>query len=203
MTRRRGNTVSREARGPVGEVQTLICAFLEEGPQPVDELATLAGVSVVRVRAACAQLQAAALAREVKPGIWAEPSYQVPAPAPKAPNRGRVPKNGSGRPCQRCFVRWEPRGGLCRRCQRETGADTRTTFERERDRLAEHAAAVPPLPPPERTARGTRIIDGVEFEVVFSGRDSLLPPRGHASSLTGASHNFPIARVGRHAKAAQ
>lgn len=72
----------------------------------------------------------------------------------------------TARLCDRCGVRWKQDGEWCRRCADETG-QTRTAFERERDRVARQQAAIvrvgPPLPHRELT------LNGVIFEVMFDG----------------------------------
>jgi hypothetical protein len=62
---------------------------------------------------------------------------------------------------------------LCRTCERSTGVDTRTTFERERDRLARRAERLGA----ERRARPriertwpTYCDRGVEYEVTWDGQ---------------------------------
>ena len=73
--------------------------------------------------------------------------------------------------CRRCGNRWAQARNLCRRCGRETGVDGRSTFERDRDRLARAQQAVAerrPLSGPIAPGR-TVIVNGQEFEVVWDG----------------------------------
>lgn len=74
--------------------------------------------------------------------------------------------------CIRCRKRWRQHKMFCRACAREAGAiasgvsllelDARRV-ERLKARFAGGTLA-PPMPP-----RFTRILDGVEYEVVFDG----------------------------------
>lgn len=68
--------------------------------------------------------------------------------------------------CRRCNVRWVQRRGVCRTCERALGLDDRTTFERERDRVA--AMHVEPAPVPIRLER-VIVVDGREMTVVWDG----------------------------------
>jgi predicted amidophosphoribosyltransferase len=76
--------------------------------------------------------------------------------------------------CNACQQRWsQSRLGLCRRCERETGADDRTLFERERETLERQRARRPaaaPAPVPAPQSLYVRQVDGVEFDVVWDGR---------------------------------
>jgi hypothetical protein len=74
-------------------------------------------------------------------------------------------------PCHRCGVKYQQGHRLCRSCQRETGVDNRSIFERERDRIAkqqhelqqcQRVTYVPRVP-------ATRVINGVEFEITWDG----------------------------------
>jgi hypothetical protein len=76
------------------------------------------------------------------------------------------------RNCQRCGLRWVQARGLCRTCERQTGADTRTTFERELDAYMRrqtqglHVARVAPRP---ARVNPIVVVDGVTFEVMWDG----------------------------------
>lgn len=68
--------------------------------------------------------------------------------------------------CERCGRRYKQDGQLCRSCAKETGAFT-TCQAADRAHVAAH------LPPPvivrEARPSRTRIVNGVEFEVVWDG----------------------------------
>jgi hypothetical protein len=73
--------------------------------------------------------------------------------------------------CRRCALKYAQSHGLCRTCERETGVDNRSIFERERDRIAKQQRELEqcqrvtyaPRPP------ATRVINGVEFEITWDG----------------------------------
>ncbi len=75
--------------------------------------------------------------------------------------------------CGSCGQRHAQHKGLCRTCERAAGFDTRSDFERDRDRQARRDAAL-------RAARTRRnpndrswpayIVDGVEYEVTWDGQ---------------------------------
>jgi hypothetical protein len=76
----------------------------------------------------------------------------------------------AARACKGCGVRWaQGKAGLCRTCERAAG-DTRTNFDRERERVEEQqeAAAQRALTEETRPAR-LRVIDGVEYFVTWDG----------------------------------
>jgi predicted amidophosphoribosyltransferase len=68
--------------------------------------------------------------------------------------------------CTRCGEKWkQDTSGMCRSCAREAG-DIRTTFQRDAEHVARNRVIVA-MP----TARplGTRIIENVEYDVMFDG----------------------------------
>jgi hypothetical protein len=94
--------------------------------------------------------------------------------------------------CVGCGWRWRQDGGLCRSCAR-AGGDTARTADRDAESLARQrarqarpaAGAVPAL--------AVRVIDGVEYVVVYDGRywwrqedDGSWVPQRDGSSLTPA-----------------
>jgi hypothetical protein len=67
--------------------------------------------------------------------------------------------------CKRCGQRWAQDAGLCRRCGRDTGAYRLSGFEQDALRVTRQRGPRPlrlPTPP-----RPTRVVDGVEYEVVW------------------------------------
>jgi hypothetical protein len=72
--------------------------------------------------------------------------------------------------CRRCGLKWAQKAGLCRTCERETGSDNRSIFERERDRQLKREAQIEALRvKPEPAVPRARVIDGVEYEITFDG----------------------------------
>lgn len=70
--------------------------------------------------------------------------------------------------CKRCGIRWQQGGGLCRTCGHAAG-DSRTTRERERDRLAAREAALTRVVEPAPGALRTVCIAGVDYDVTWDG----------------------------------
>lgn len=73
--------------------------------------------------------------------------------------------------CTNCGIRWPQKGGLCRTCDREAG-DTRTTFERERDKVFrdERNAARRGIPPPPGMPPPREItVHGIDYLVIWDG----------------------------------
>ena len=67
--------------------------------------------------------------------------------------------NGKHTTCYRCHRKWAQKGGMCRLCGREAGL--------YRDQPMQDVSRGPiqrEVPPPR-----TRIIEGVEYEIVFDG----------------------------------
>lgn len=77
------------------------------------------------------------------------------------------------RACQRCGWRWQQsKLRLCRTCERETGTDTRSIFQRERDRMDRVATRVERLrvvvvTPP--SILRTVTIENRQYDVVWDG----------------------------------
>jgi hypothetical protein len=72
--------------------------------------------------------------------------------------------------CVRCGLRWQQKLGLCRRCERETGVDNRSLFERQRESVARRRARynaphVVPVSAPIREV----VVNGVAFDIVWDG----------------------------------
>ena len=67
--------------------------------------------------------------------------------------------------CRHCGERQNQGHGLCRRCARAAGVYTLSTREAEADRIARHAP--PAVDPPPTRPVVIRIIDDVEYEVVW------------------------------------
>lgn len=77
--------------------------------------------------------------------------------------------------CRSCGWRLVQRRGLCATCATQAGVWVTTQAE-ERQRLEEAQARMASLPraePPPKPNR-TIIADGIEFDIVFDGRQSLL-----------------------------
>lgn len=160
----------------LSEVQQVILAFLEEGPQFVADLARFTKVPQSRVLAELHTLRRAEMAQQVREAIWALAGYAPP------PRRTPQPRRLKSAPrfCRRCRHRYAQAAGLCRRCARESGVYTLTTIEADAARLDRLRAAgvVPPavavLPPSAETRSHVEVINGVEFDVVSVGAHSLL-----------------------------
>ena len=74
------------------------------------------------------------------------------------------------RACSACKDKWaQGKKGLCRSCERAAG-DTRTTMDRDGERV-ERMRAKHTDPPPSADAprTRTRIVDGIEYETVWDG----------------------------------
>jgi hypothetical protein len=73
--------------------------------------------------------------------------------------------------CRRCALKWAQTHGLCRRCERETGVDERSVFERERDRIARRRRELESCQRATAAPRpfATRVIDGIEYEITWDG----------------------------------
>lgn len=84
----------------------------------------------------------------------------------------RRSKTPASRMCVLCGERWaQSKLGLCRKCERATGADLRSTFERERDQVRAIEAATP-KPKPAPVAMGPMrevTIDGRTYVVLWDG----------------------------------
>lgn len=167
-------------------VQTLALSLLEEGPVPVRELAALTGETRTGMRAELEGLERLGAVRRLAHSVWALAGYVAPVPVVKPAPAGR-PTIAASRLCQRCQGRYAQDGGrLCRRCGRDTGAYRDTTREADAARLERHRAAVASLVPSAAVVGAARVVDGVEYEVVFDGRQSLIGPvDGMHSALSG------------------
>lgn len=69
--------------------------------------------------------------------------------------------------CSRCRERYAQRDGLCRRCGREAGVYTMNTREMEAERLRKHQPKW--KVEPRQRVNPVRVVQGVEYEVVFDG----------------------------------
>jgi hypothetical protein len=82
--------------------------------------------------------------------------------------------------CQRCNVRWRQKGVLCRSCERETGVDNRSLFERQKEKVerdherSSRLTRVEYTSPPLRTV----MIRGREYDVVWDGSIAALREQG-------------------------
>lgn len=70
--------------------------------------------------------------------------------------------------CRRCGRRYQHGNGLCHTCGRLAG-DTRTTREREADRIAAHEAGLTRVVETPPGAPRTLRIAGVDYEVMWDG----------------------------------
>lgn len=169
-----------------------LLAFLEEGPHAVAALSRLVSAPQSVVVAELHALRQLGTTKVLQYGIWALAGYQPSAPAAPPPaNR-----------CKQCRARYAQKAGLCRSCGRASGAYTKRTIDVEAERLARRKAELPPPALVARPGPRTRVIDGVEFEIVFDGRQELLGPSDRGgSSLLPAIRNSqaPVVRKDRGA----
>lgn len=133
-------------------VRDELFALLEDGPKKAAQLATWLGSFPGLVRYELRRMRADGIVRQIKGGAWEIGKDE--ARAVVRPEAGR---------CRNCRVKWAQYKGLCRRCERTVGV-----VETVPDRPAPTLAT--PLPSGPRT----RVVDGQEFDVVFSGADSLI-----------------------------
>lgn len=142
-------------------VHVEILTHLEIGPSRVVDLAYRAHVSQARVVAELYDLRRGGVVQRLKGDVWALAGY-LPPPGPPKPPRRRVARP---RYCRQCRHRRAAYDGICVRCDRQAPV-----------------VAAPPLRPV--AVPYTAVFDGVEYEVVSVGGQSLLGSvDGMASSL--------------------
>lgn len=188
------------------ELQSGILAFLEEGPQVVEDLARQLTAPRSQVIAELHTLRTAGAATNLRFGVWALAGYEPPAKMRRAkakasgpervPDVQRAHENVS---CAACGLRYAQEHDLCRRCSRERGLAPPPNFELDRARVAEEAARLDALRRPAPVASGVRaeVIGGVEFEVLSIGGRELLPPRDGGSSLMASAQVVGKRRMAR------
>lgn len=174
------------------ELRAGLLAFLEEGPQVVEDLARTLSAPRSLVIAELHALRTAEAVRNLRFGVWALAGYE-PAPKPQKNAAVLVRHDLPIRKheidtCTGCGLRYAQEHGLCRRCSRQQGVYTLSTLEAERELVARRQAELAALQTRAMRPPAVRVetIGGVEFEVFSIGGSEMLPPRDGGSSLIGS-----------------
>jgi predicted ArsR family transcriptional regulator len=171
------------------DLQRSLLFFLESGPHHTKQLAKWLEISRDEARSELRDLRAAGQVVQLQDLTWSLPKAEGHVGRPRA----FTASTAIEKMCTRCHQRYaRSRGGLCRRCEHETGIPVPSVFEQDAARLARQQALIPRGPADTVRDGGIRtiVVGGIEYDALSVGS---APVTGdyHTGSPLNGYHAIP------------